>query len=176
MMDDLRYPIGKYTPPREISMSQVQGWIDEIAALPQNLRALVSPFNAQQLDTPYRPDGWTVRQVVHHLCDSHLNSLVRFKLALTEDAPTVKPYDEARWALTAEYQLLPVESSLDFLDKLHERWVVLLRSLSESEMQKKYRHPEIGDISLAWTVGLYAWHCRHHFAHIQQLAAREGWE
>lgn len=175
-MENLRYPIGEYSPPKKITFAQIQKWIAEIEALPKNLRTTVEGMNATQLDTTYRPGGWTVRQVVHHLADSHLNSIVRLKLTLTENNPIIKPYDEGKWATTPEYQQLPVESSLDFLEKLHQRWVVLLKALSASQFERRFRHPEIGELTLAWIVGMYAWHGLHHLAHIENLADREGWK
>lgn len=171
---DLRYPIGRYAPPAEITEQQVEAWIDEIAALPADLRATVAPLTDEQLDTPYRPDGWTVRQVVHHLFDSHVNSYVRFKWTLTEDRPAIKAYDEKAWAELPDARG-PVSPSLDALVALHARWEELLRRLNWSQFQLEFVHPKAGAIPLARNVGLYAWHGRHHLAHIERLMEREGW-
>jgi len=132
-------------------------------------------LTASQLDTPYRPGGWTVRQVVHHVPDSHLNAYVRFKLALTEDSPTIKPYDEAAWAKLADTAETPVEVSLQLLESLHARWVRLLESMTEADFARQFHHPESGTMSLDTYLSGYAWHCRHHVAHITQLRARMGW-
>jgi len=173
--DDLRYPIGAFVPPGTLTPEQVNTWIGEIAALPRALRRSVTPLSENQLDRPYRPGGWTVRQVVHHLPDSHLNSLIRFKWALTEDRPTIKAYDEKGWAELPDYTTVPIAHSLDLLDTLHVRWVGLLRSLSGTQLQREFVHPESGLASLAETIGAYAWHGRHHLAHIERLIEREGW-
>ncbi|MBV8708131.1 MAG: bacillithiol transferase BstA [Acidobacteriaceae bacterium] len=165
---NLRYPLGKYQPPEKISSEQRTEWINTIAALPQELKLAVSHLTESQLDTPYRPGGWTVRQVVHHLPDSHLNSYIRFRFALTEDTPTIKPYDEAKWAELPDAKTGPIGSSLLILEGLHERWTALLRTLDDAAFARTLRHPEWGEIRLDWTLGLYAWHCRHHLAHIQR--------
>ena len=171
---DLRYPIGPFSPPDPVTQAQVEAWIDDIAVLPAALRRTVSALTDAQLDTPYRPDGWTVRQVVHHLPDSHMNSVVRFKWALTEDRPVIKAYDEKGWAVLPDSRE-PIALSLDLLDALHHRWVGLLRGLSWPQLQREFVHPESGPTTLAVTVGAYAWHGRHHLAHIQGLIEREGW-
>lgn len=174
-MTDLRYPIGKFSyegPPTE---GQKQRFIDEIADTPTNLRDTVSRLFDAQLDTPYRPGGWTVRQVVHHLPDSHMNSYVRFKLALTEDEPTIKPYAEDRWAELADTKATPIETSLTLLESLHSRWVTLLRSLTPEQWKRSFRHPELGPMSLEKALAIYAWHGRHHVAHITSLRERNGW-
>ena len=150
--------------------------IQEIADTPANLRASVAGLSAEQLDTPYRPGGWTVRQVVHHVPDSHMNSYVRFRLALTEDEPTIKPYDESRWAELADSRTARIETSLALLESLHERWVLLLRSLSPADFRRQFRHPELGVVSLEKNLALYAWHGRHHVAHITSLRERMGWQ
>jgi uncharacterized damage-inducible protein DinB len=149
--------------------------IDEIAETPQRLRAAIRAMSDEQLDTMYRPGGWTVRQVVHHVPDSHLNSYVRFKLALTEEEPTIRPYDEDRWAMLEDSRLTPPEVSLALLDALHERWVTLLCSLAPEDFRRTFRHPELGLVSLNKNVALYAWHGRHHVAHITSLSERMGW-
>ena len=171
---DLRYPIGQFAPPENVTPGEVQAWIDDIAVLPADLRRTVEALNDGQLDTPYRPGGWTVRQVVHHLPDSHMNSLVRFKWALTEDRPLIKAYDEKGWAALPDCRG-PIGRSLDLLAALHARWVDLLQSLSSAQLQREFVHPESGAATLAVTVGAYAWHGRHHLAHIERLLEREGW-
>ncbi len=174
-MADLRYPIGKFTyngPPTE---EQKQQYLADIEQTPSNLRKAVQGLSDQQLDTPYRPEGWTVRQVVHHVPDSHLNAYIRFKLALTEDEPTIKSYAEDRWAQLADTQTTPVEVSLAMLNSLHARWVHLLRSLAPEQWKREFRHPELGAIPLEKNLALYAWHGRHHVAHITSLRERNGW-
>jgi uncharacterized damage-inducible protein DinB len=143
--------------------------------LPERLGAALSGLSDAQLDTPYREGGWTVRQLVHHIADSHLNSYVRFRLALTEDWPTIKPYDEARWAELPDARLLPIEPSLLLVESLHKRWVGLLEAMSEDDFGKGFHHPERGSQDLATTLALYDWHARHHTAHITGLRARKGW-
>ena len=174
-MADLRYPIGKFHFDGSLTEPQKQAALDEIARTPENLRAAIKGLSEAQLDTPYRPGGWTVRQVVHHVPDSHLNSYVRFKLALTEDEPTIKPYAEDRWAELADTKTTPVEVSLTLLESLHDRWVRLLRSLSPEEWKRTFRHPDLGAMTLEKTLALYAWHGRHHVSHITSLRDREGW-
>lgn len=173
---DLRYPVGRFTPELDITAERRKEMIDEIESLPAKLRAAVSNLSGPQLDTPYRPEGWTVRQVVHHLADSHMNAYVRFKLALTEETPTIKPYDEAAWAELADARETPPEVSLTLLEALHHRWVDLLRSMDEASFARSFRHPEQGRTpQLEQVLGLYAWHGRHHLAHITRLAERLGW-
>lgn len=174
-MEDLQYPIGKFDLQAEVAEAERNRFIDEIAATPSLLRRAVEGLSPEQLATPYRPAGWTVRQVVHHLSDSHLNSYVRFKLALTEDEPTIKTYMEDRWAELADGRSAPVEVSLTLLEALHERWVTLLRSLSSSDFARAFRHPELGLVPLHKSVALYAWHGQHHVAHITSLRARLRW-
>jgi uncharacterized damage-inducible protein DinB len=174
-MTDLRFPIGKFHFDGPLTEQQKQTALDDIARTPENLRAAIKGLSEAQLDTPYRPGGWTVRQVVHHVPDSHLNSYVRFKLALTEDEPTIKPYAEDRWAELADTKSTPVEVSLTMLDALHDRWVRLLRSLSPEEWKRTFRHPDLGAMTLEKTLALYAWHGRHHVSHITSLREREGW-
>src|SRR5579864_787868 len=173
-MSDLRYPIGKPDLSVPVTPELRQSSINAIAGCAAALRGAVTGLSPKQLDTPYRPGGWTVRQVVHHVPDSHMNSLVRFKLALTEDEPTIKPYDEARWAELADAKT-PVEPSLLLLENLHKRWVLLLESLTPSDWQRKFRHPERGTMILDENVQLYAWHGRHHVAHITALRRRNNW-
>ena len=174
-MTDLRYPIGKFHFEGPLTDQQKQASLDEIARTPANLRAAITGLSEAQLDTPYRPGGWTVRQVVHHMPDSHLNSYVRFKLALTEDQPTIKPYAEDRWAELADTKATPVGVSLTLLESLHERWVHLLQSLTREEWKRTFRHPDLGTMSLEKTLALYAWHGRHHVAHVTELRKRMSW-
>lgn len=175
-MTDLRYPIGTFTPPAPITDEHRRTWLDEIAGAPAALRAAVDGLTAEQIATQYRPDGWTVRQVVHHVADSHLNAYTRFKLTLTEDEPTIKPYDQARWAELGDTHTVPLEVSLTLLDALHQRWVALIRSMTPADFQRRYRHPETGkSYALEDVLGLYAWHGRHHVAHITELRKRNGW-
>ena len=171
---DLRYPIGKFLPPDPVTRDQVAAWIDDIAGLPGDLRRTVSALTDGHLDTPYRPGGWTVRQVVHHLPDSHMNSLVRFKWALTEDRPVIKAYDEKGWAGLPDARG-PIGPSLELLDALHRRWTELLGSLTWAQLQREFVHPESGPVALTVNVGAYAWHGRHHLAHVERLIQREGW-
>jgi hypothetical protein len=174
-MSDLRFPVGKFHYDGSTSHEQQQAFLDEIAQTPAKLRSAVQGLSDAQLDTPYRPDGWTVRQVVHHVPDSHMNSYVRFKLALTEDDPTIKPYAEDRWAELADNQATPIDVSLTLLDSLHNRWVRLLRSLTTEQWKRTFRHPEMGPMTLEKTLALYAWHGRHHVAHITELRKRMSW-
>lgn len=170
-MSDLRYPIGKfhYTEPNR------SDWLAQISTLPQEMRAAVRGLSDSQLDTPYRDGGWTVRQVVHHVADSHMNSYVRFRLAVTEDDPVIRPYEEQLWAELADAKYDPVEISLTLLDVLHQRWVRMLSSLSEEQWQRAFVHPASGRTPLDKALGLYAWHGRHHVAHITSLRGRMGW-
>jgi hypothetical protein len=173
---DLRYPVGKFKFPETVSPEDRLHFIEQIAETPARLRAAVSGLTGEQLDTPYRPGGWTVRQVVHHVPDSHMHSYTRFRLALTEEQPTIKPYQEDRWAELLDARTGPVDVSLALLGALHERWVVLLRSLSEADWKRTFRHPELGLVSLEKNAALYAWHGRHHVAHITGLRERMGWK
>jgi uncharacterized damage-inducible protein DinB len=172
---DLRFPIGNFRRPESLDEAQRRRAIDAIAATPAKLRAAVSGLSDTQLDTPYRPGGWTVRQVVHHVPDSHMNAYVRFKLALTEDEPTIKPYDEARWAELADYRETPVETSLVLLERVHDRWVTVLRSISDEDFARRLRHPETGIQRLDQVLALYEWHGKHHVGHVTSLRERMGW-
>jgi hypothetical protein len=174
-MEDLRFPVGKFHYEGTPSPQQKQVFLEEIVQTPAKLRSAVAGLAAAQLDTAYRPGGWTVRQVVHHVPDSHLNSYMRFKLALTEDEPTIKTYAEDRWAELADSKATPIEVSLTLLDSLHDRWVRLLRSLTPEEWKRTFRHPELGPMTLEKTLALYAWHGRHHVAHITELRKRMAW-
>jgi hypothetical protein len=174
-MSDLSFPLGKFHyegPPTE---DQKQKLIDDIACTPATLRAAVAGLSLQQLDTPYRPGGWTVRQVAHHVPDSHMNAYIRFKLALTEAEPTIKPYEQQLWAELADTKDTPLEISLTMLDSLHDRWVRLLRSLGPQDWKRTFRHPELGVVALEKNLALYSWHGRHHVAHITSLRKRKGW-
>src|SRR5207302_4283395 len=172
---DLSYPIGKYEHKASLSPTERENAIAQIAATPKRLRDAVAGLSHQQFDTPYRPGGWTVRQVVHHVPDSHMNSYMRFKLALTENEPAIKPYDEARWAELADTPATPVEVSLTLLESLHDRWVRLLRSMADVDFSRQFRHPELGAVRLDGNLALYAWHGKHHVAHITSLRGRMGW-
>jgi len=173
-LDDLRYPIGKFSPPAARTPAVRAGHIETLRQLPERLRAAVNGLSDAQLDTPYRDGGWTLRQVVHHFADSHANSYVRFKLALTEDWPTIKPYDEAAWARLPDSRM-PIGPSLDFVAGLHARLVALLESMSEADFEKGFNHPERGRVTLANNLAMYDWHSRHHVAHITGLRERMGW-
>ncbi|HMF74090.1 MAG TPA: bacillithiol transferase BstA [Bryobacteraceae bacterium] len=172
---DLRYPIRRYEAPETITADQRNAWITELSNLPRDLKEAISGLSDAQLDTAYRPGGWSVRQVVHHLPDSHINCYVRFRLALTEPSPLIKPYEEAAWAELADAKTAPAAPSLALLDALHARWVFLLETLGDEDFARTFRHPELGDIKLDWTLGLYAWHSRHHLAQITGLRERSGW-
>ncbi|TYS50970.1 putative metal-dependent hydrolase [Bacillus infantis] len=171
---DLKYPIGNFHYDGEITNSVTRDWIYEIEILPRLLRDAVKDLDDEQLDTPYRSGGWTVRQVIHHLADSHMNACVRFKLALTEKTPIIKPYDETKWAELSDYNL-PIDMSLTLLEALHKRWTDLLRSLSPADLEKTFIHPDSGEVTVGKNIGIYAWHGRHHLAHITSLCNREGW-
>ena len=174
-MSDLRFPIGRFHFDGPLTDDQRNNALDDVATTPANLRAAVKGLSEAQLDTPYRPGGWTVRQVVHHMPDSHMNSYVRFKLALTEDEPTIKTYAEDRWAELADTKATPIGVSLTLFDSLHDRWVRLMRSLTTEDWKRSFRHPDLGPMSLEKALALYAWHGRHHVTHITALREREGW-
>ncbi|HMF91735.1 MAG TPA: bacillithiol transferase BstA [Candidatus Angelobacter sp.] len=174
-MTDPRYPIGRFTPDPSPSPESRSRHIAEIAALPQRFRQAVTGLAPAQLDTPYREGGWTVRQLIHHVPDSHMNAYIRCKLALTEDVPTIKPYDEAAWAKLADSALTPVEVSLALLDAVHTRWVTLLRSLGTQDFEREFNHPEWGVRTLDWLVDQYAWHSNHHLGHVTALRERMKW-
>jgi hypothetical protein len=175
MADDLRYPIGKFAYEGPMTPERARECLTAIAETPARLRAAVAGLTDEQLDTPYRPGGWTVRQVVHHVPDSHMNSYMRFRLALTEEQPAIKGYDEAAWAKLPDAQSAPVEISLALLHTLHRRWVMLLESLSPEQWKRTFQHSELGPVSLERNLALYAWHGRHHVAHITGLRERMGW-
>ena len=173
-LDNLRYPIGKFSPPAAGTPGVRVGQIETLRLLPGRLRDAVKGLNDAQLDTRYRDGGWTVRQVVHHFADSHANSYIRFKLALTEDSPTIKAYDEAAWARLPDSRLA-VEPSLEFLAGVHARLVALLEAMSEADFERGFVHPERGRMTLATNLAIYDWHSRHHVAHITSLRSRMGW-
>ena len=173
-MADLQYPVGRSTKVTTLSPAQRAEYIEQIAAAPGLLRRAVAGLDERQLDTPYRPGGWTVRQVVHHVPESHMNAYVRCKLALTEDVPTIKPYDQAAWAETPDGRA-PVEVSLTLLAALHDKWVRLLRGLAPEQFARSFNHPESGINTLDSVLAMYSWHGRHHTAHITTLRERMGW-
>ena len=173
-MEELRYPVGRFDPKVQVPHAERPALIDNIAAVPDRMRAAVRGLTEAQLDTPYRDGGWTVRQVVHHVPDSHLNAYIRFKLALTEDAPTIKTYDEAAWAELSDARG-PIDMSLALLEALHARWVLLLRAMSEADYERSFQHPEWGTPTLGTILRLYEWHGRHHVAHITHLCERMRW-
>jgi DinB superfamily len=174
-MTDPRYPIGKFAFEGTVDAAQRQQWLSEITSQPARLREAVSGLSDAQLDTPYREDGWTVRQVVHHVPDSHMNAYLRFKLSLTETNPTIKPYLEGSWVNLPDSKL-PIEVSLRLLESVHERWIVILRHMTDSDFEKTYFHPESQKtFVLGKVLGLYAWHGNHHIAHITELKKRMNW-
>lgn len=175
MTDDLRYPIGKFAPPATFSSEWRRQAIEIIADTPNRIRDAVRGLTTEQLSTPYRSDGWTVRQVVHHVPDSHLNAYIRLKLALTEDTPTIKPYEEGLWAELPDSETVPIDVSLSLLEAVHVRWIALLRSMKEGDFDRKYNHPETGQHTLNYLLSLYAWHGPHHTAHITGLRHRMAW-
>jgi DinB superfamily len=175
MTTDIRYPTGRFARPEQVTTEQRAQAIATIASTPAMLRAAVKGLNEQQLDTPYRPEGWTVRQVVHHLPDSHLNAYVRVKLALTEDKPTVKPYFESRWAELPDSRTTPAEVSLTMMDVLHDRWVRVLQGMQAADFAREIIHPEHGPMSLDVLLAMYAWHGPHHVAQITELRRARGW-
>ncbi|MGC2235825.1 MAG: bacillithiol transferase BstA [Pyrinomonadaceae bacterium] len=174
MSEDLRYPVGKFEPVGEVTPELRREFIQTITDLPQNLARTVEGLNDEQLDTPYRPGGWTVRQTVHHVADSHLNSYCRFKLAVTEEKPTIRPYYEDRWAELADSKL-PIDVSLSLIEGIHTRWVALLESFTDEDFAKELIHPESGVWTMDKFLGLYDWHSKHHTAHIAKLRERNGW-
>jgi hypothetical protein len=172
---DLRYPIGDFKPLPSYTDAQRAGFVQDIAELPAKLRAALFGLNEQQVETPYRDGGWTVRQTVHHVADSHVNSYIRFRFAVTEDNPTIMPYNEKAWAELADAKHEPVEVSLKLLEGIHQRWVVLLKSFKADDWKRTLFHPERGKLDLSLNAALYSWHCKHHVAHITELRKRKGW-
>lgn len=174
-MSDPRFPVGRFAPPETITPQDRERFLREIEEAPGRLRDAVSGLTEAQLDTPYRDGGWTVRQVVHHVPDSHINSYVRFRLALTEEEPTIRGYLEDRWAELADARTAPVEVSLGLLESIHRRWALLLRSMTSEQWALRFRHPDLGVVPLDRNLALYAWHGRHHVAHVTSLRDRKGW-
>ncbi|CAN5910612.1 bacillithiol transferase BstA [soil metagenome] len=172
---DLRYPIGKVPRKPQLTAEERTSAIDALADAPRALRAAVANLSDAQLDTPYRPDGWTVRQVVHHVADSHMNAYCRFRLALTEDNPAIRPYDEALWAELGDARTMPVDVSLDLLDRMHARLVTLLRSLHDADFQRTLNHSQNGSMTVDALLATYSWHGRHHVAHVSALRNRMQW-
>jgi hypothetical protein len=176
MSVDARYPVGRFQRPESIGAPELARYIEIIEAAPSQYRTVVEGLSSAQLDTPYREGGWTIRQVIHHVPDSHMNAYIRFKLALTENEPVIKPYDEAAWAQLRDAADTPVETSLTLLESLHNRWGVLMRSMSGPDWKKTYFHPEIkASVALETVAAMYAWHCGHHAAHIAELRKSRGW-
>jgi len=171
----LSYPIGKFSAPESYSAEIISNYISQIESLPQRLKKALEGLNDKQIDTPYRPDGWTVRQVVNHLADSHMNAFIRIKLALTEDTPIIKTYEEQLWAELPDTKNIPIQYSLAILDGLHYRWTFLLKSLTPDQLKLSFRHPVSGLNHLDRAIGLYAWHGNHHLAHITSLKTRNNW-
>ena len=175
-LDPLKFPIGKYIKPNILTKEIIDAYINDIASFPQRLKREVIGLSEEQLNTPYRPEGWTIRQVVHHCADSHMNSLIRFKLALTEDAPTIKPYYEERWAELLDTTSMPIQPSLKMIEGIHERWTVLLNNLTDEQYGRIFIHPEHGKtFRVDENIGVYAWHCNHHLAHITETIKRNDW-
>ena len=176
MLEKLKYPIGKLSIPSQITSTEINEWILTIERFPEKLENLVKNLSEQQLDTPYREGGWTVRQLIHHCADSHLNSYIRFKWSLTEDKPVIKAYDQDLWAELSDGKTAPILLSLNHLNSLHAKWVYLLKGLTHKDFQKTFIHPESGkEVSLKTNLAIYAWHCDHHFAHIYNLMERNHW-
>lgn len=174
--EDLRFPIGHYSPPSDISETQIQEWIEVLNEAPGILRKTVEGLSTEQLDTPYRDGGWTIRQVVHHLVDSHINALIRFRLALTEDKPTIRPYNEAVVAELPDAKHGDIALSLDILDLIHQKLLLVIKAITPEQMAREFVHPEYGDVyRVDYYIGNYAWHSSHHIAHITQLKAKKGW-
>lgn len=174
-LESLKYPIGRYQVEEIIDYNTIAKWIKEIESLPKKLSNAISGLSAEQLSTQYRPEGWTLRQVIHHIADSHMNAYIRFKLALTEDKPMIKPYDEKLWAELPDNNIVDVQVSLDLINFLHTRWSALLKQLSDNDLNKEFIHPESGTKNLKETICHYAWHGNHHLAHITSLKERMKW-
>jgi hypothetical protein len=172
---DLSYPVGRFQRPSSVTPDDRAEWIATIEAAPEQFRNAIAGLTAGQLDTPYRSEGWTVRQVVHHVADSHMNSYIRFRLALTEQEPAIKPYEQDLWADLTDSRTAPAEISVQLIDALHRRWVVLLRNMSPADFARTFRHPDMGLLTLDTNLALYSWHSRHHAAHITGLRQRMGW-
>lgn len=176
MLDNLKYPIGEVNLPAEITTLQITGWIETIEQFPSKLENLVKNLNEEQLDTTYRENGWTIRQVIHHCADSHTNSYIRFKWTLTENTPIIKAYFEERWAELPDSKKAPISLSINMLKSLHAKWTYLLKCLNSNDLEKEFIHPESNaSVSIAQNIGIYAWHCNHHYAHIYNLMQRKNW-
>jgi hypothetical protein len=176
-IEKLRFPIGKFDKPTTITKDLLNKWISDIATFPTRLSVEVLHLTDEQLDMQYRPEGWTIRQVIHHCADSHMNSLIRLKLCLTEDQPIIKPYFEERWAELYDAKNMPIHPSLKMLEGIHERWKVLLNNLTVEQMQRKFIHPEhVKAFSIEENIAIYAWHCNHHLAHITETKKRHHWK
>jgi uncharacterized damage-inducible protein DinB len=175
-LEKLQYPIGRFNYIETNDVSTINDWISDLENLPAKLKAAIKNLTEEQLNTPYRKGGWTIKQVVHHIGDSHMNSYIRFKLAITEDKPTIKPYDQTKWAELKEYELTKVKDSLEFIEVFHKRLVLFLKSLSTADFEREFIHPETGDhVKLKRNLALYAWHSNHHLAHITNLIKRKNW-
>jgi hypothetical protein len=174
-LERLRYPVGRFDPKGELPANARGGALDSIAGTPDRFRKAIAGLTSEQLDTPYRDGGWTIRQVIHHVPDSHVNAYVRFKLALTEETPTIKTYDEAAWARLEDSRATPIESSLAMLESVHRRWDIVMRAMSDTDFGRRLNHPEWGNLDLNFMVRMYEWHGRHHAAHISALRHRMGW-
>jgi hypothetical protein len=176
-LEKLKYPIGKVQIPTIITDAHILNWITVLESFPERLENLVTNLSQPQLDTPYRPEGWTIRQVIHHLADSHHNSYTRFKWTLTEDEPIIKTYYEDRWAELFDSRTAPIKLSLDSLKALHAKWTYFLKGVTTADLEQVFIHPDGNEkVSLKENIGIYAWHCNHHYAHIEQLMIREGWQ
>lgn len=176
-LEALKFPIGRFKKPIDVSMAEIELAIKAISDFPEKIHIAVERLVENQLDTPYRPDGWTIRQVVHHCADSHINAYIRFKLALTEEIPTIKPYEQDRWAALIDSQMLPLDISLAVLKGIHTRWVVILKNMTDPDWERTFIHPEHGAAqSLKRAIKMYEWHGEHHLAHITTLKERMGWE
>lgn len=174
-IEQLKYPIGTFSVPQSITAEAISGWISDIQEFPKTMVSLVENLSAKELNIPYRPEGWNIKQVVHHCADSHMNAIIRFKLALTENCPTIKPYAESAWAQLVDGTNDDTKPSLDMLSGIHKRWSQILKKLSPEDLKREYIHPEHGKtFKLDETIGMYAWHCNHHLAHIKQALEHKG--
>lgn len=174
-IESLKFPVGKYQASAEVSEDQFNQWVRTIESLPENLKKLVGNLSYEELEFQYRPGSWNIKQIIHHLADSHMNSFIRFKLVVSEEKPTIKPYQESEWAKTADADNEEINDSIEILSGLHNRWVMLLKSLTSDQKKRTFFHPEYeGELQLEWMVGLYDWHCRHHLAHIEQALKVKG--
>ena len=176
-IEQLKYPIGKFDIPQHITSEEIKKWITDISELPEKLNKAVRSLSKEQLDTPYRPEGWTLKQLVHHIADSHMSALLRFKWSLTEDEPTIKAYDEKAFADLYDSKFTPVEISLNFISALHAKWLILLENMSATDFERSFVHPQTGSrFKLKEILGHYSWHGKHHYAHLENLLKRKGWQ